>query len=227
MAKPLLTMWLIAVKMHGGNSVCLVALCKAERAKTVHCPLFAFVHFNQSSSHKNEFLQSLFQYWIRSIAEKGSDSSVHIVTRIRHLEPRNWVTIFGRKKINLFNNALKNLGSTLPPRQSALGELPLEKSGGGIHPNIGLLLVQGQKFHRSLPSFLFMSCCLNTQSCRFTSAVLSAVPVRHMFQFLPKLWVIPSTYSKYQELFSLYPTGFCPPHLLVTLSINCTMRTSA
>jgi len=65
-------MWLVTLKMHGGTSVCQVALCTAARAKVVLCPLLAFVH-NQSSSHKNEIFQSFFRYWIRSISEKGSD----------------------------------------------------------------------------------------------------------------------------------------------------------
>jgi hypothetical protein len=51
MSKSVLTLWFVTVKMYGGNSVCQVALCKAASVKTVHCPLLACVHFNQSSSH--------------------------------------------------------------------------------------------------------------------------------------------------------------------------------
>jgi len=53
MANSVFTMWLVTVKMHGGNSVCQVALCKEARAKIVHCPSLAYLQFNQSSKHKN------------------------------------------------------------------------------------------------------------------------------------------------------------------------------
>ena len=61
MAKSILTMWFITLKMHGGNSVCQVALCTAARLCTAHCqPLY--ISISRSDVKKNSFSRC-YVYW--------------------------------------------------------------------------------------------------------------------------------------------------------------------
>ena len=69
-----------------------------SKTKIEHCWFSAYGLFNQAPSNINEFISYLFQYWIRSVFEKDSDSSVDKVTGLLPGEPRSRSSILGRSK---------------------------------------------------------------------------------------------------------------------------------